>query len=717
MNKKIVGSVALAAVAALGLTACSEKRDPNTIDAVIVYKTNSGMTYRQEDSTTLLNGKTYQRGDLLPMWEELEKKFGVKFNDAADYSQDSTKGTVTKFMQDNYVAGGQKIELLMTMNSQTTEMANAEKLVPLSDHLDEMPNFKAYLESHPAVEAQLKQADGKIYNTPYFDGVDAVEKYYMINADYVKKLLDDEYPVSSMNTTTGDKELKVGTVYTAFYPEVAGSKVSVTNAAGTDAIDLVIGSSSQGKNAIEIQNNLSTKNGQTLVQALRDYIDDAYRYGDYEDLYPNRSDVFLSDSACYNVDDMVALWRCIKANPSYLTGGASNTINVFFPRSGEANRQRGVVELASAFGVRGMSAEKEKLYFDNEGELHDARIEKETYVALQKLNQIYQEGLIVPNYQSGAGGQPKNEWRKELLGNGTGAASYDYTGTTSPYVKEGTLSESYTAILPPAAKWDVDVDPNGDELTADFIHFTEDCRALKDGGWCIPSNYDYSDLSTLLKIMDYIFTDEGADLQDYGPNTTDFRAKVIEYDENGKRITTAAKDPDAMITVNGKDCVIISDKLMADITARNKNWNDYYRQFVGSTQGIGHIRSDGLDYQTTGKTLRDGMANVDSAIQAGSMYICRTDSTGTFYSCVPSSFALTQAQTNNINTYCKYFADCWKEDSGSNTAAYTKYVTDASTITDEQIAVILSETNVNPVNQYYLPAYKKAYEDSIGINK
>ena len=714
MKKKIIGSVALASIAALSLTAC-DNRDPNTIDAVIVYKSNSGMTYRQEDATTLVDGQSVKRGDLLPMWQELERKFGVKFNDASDYSQDSTKGTVTKFMQDGYVSGGQKVELLMTMNSQTTEMANAGKLVPLSDHLDEMPNFKAYLESHPSVEAQLKQANGKIYNTPYFDGVDNIEKYYMVNSDYLKKLLDDEYPVASMDSKA---EIISKQVYTAFYEDMKGRTIAIADQNGNFKALKVSESMTYG-NAVDAQKNAT--NGQEYVQALRDYIDAAYRYNDeLEAIYPNRSDVFLSASACYNVDDMVALWRCVRTNPQYLA--KVDSINVFFPRSGEANRQRGVVELLSAFGVRGMSAEKEKLYFDETGKLHDARIEGITYQGLQKLNQIYQEGLIVQNYSAGYGGQPKSEWRKALLEDGTGFASYDYTGTTSPYAVGP--SESYTAILPPAAIWQVGEagtdnstavtkGPDGKEIGAEFYHFTEDCRALKDGGWCIPNNYDYENLNTLLHIMDYMFCDEGADLQDYGPNTTDYRAKVIEYDENGNRITTAKSDPDAMISVNGNDCVIISDKVMKDITARNKNWNDYYRQFVGSTQGIGHIRSDGLDFQTIIPTLKEGMDNCTVAIQAGAMFICRTDSTGTYFSCVPSSFAINQSQQNQIDTNCQTFADAWKEDSGSNTAAYTKYVVTASEITDEAIRNILNKDDVDAVLQFYLPAYQQVYENSL----
>lgn len=706
MNKKILGAAALATLSTLGLASCGEKDNRPVIDAIILYKSDNGMTYRQPDSTELVNGAKVKTGDMLPTWVEIENKFGIRFNDAADYSQSSTKNAVNKYQQDGYKGvNGEAVDLVMSTNAQTKDMANVGKLIALSDYLDKMPNFAEYLANNPSIKAQLTQADGKIYSTPYFDGVDSVEKYLMMNADFVTELLDGDLP------TNLDTSAKVTKAYTEFYGNVSGQTVTVVNKEHNGTYELVIGDTT-ASSAVAAQDAKGELNGRNTVEALRAYIDEAYRYNDeLEALYPNRSDVFLSASACYNVDDLVALYRAVKANPRFLTG--TDTVNVFFTRSGEANRQKGVIELAQLFGVRGMSAEAEKFYFDADGELQDARINEDTYKAFQKLNQMYQEGLIVQNYDAGFGGTPKNEWRKEFLTKGTGFSSYDYTGTTSPYCGEGTATPNYTAVLPPVANWGVTEGPDGEELNT-FFHFTEDTRALKDGGWVVPNTCDPAILDTVLAIMDYMFTDEGADLQDYGPNTTDFRKAVTTYDEDGNRIDPNPNSTDdGVMIVNGKTSVVIADKVLQDMKARNKNWNDYYRQFVGSTQGIGHIRSDGLDYQNMGTSLQKGMENVSLAIEYGAMYITITSTTGTFFSCVPSTFALQSNETTLIDANCKYFADLYKEDSSNSTCGYTPLIKDASKISDSAIALILASANVDPVNQYYLTAYRRAYEESL----
>ena len=685
-----------------------------TIDSIILYKSSAGMTYRKDGATTLLNGNIYQKGDLLPMWEELEKEFSVEFSDVADYACNSIRDSINSYINNDYRGiNGEFVELLMATNENIEELYRLNKLLSLSDHLDKMPNFKKFLDDNPAIAAQLKQDDGKIYNTPYFNGANNLEKNLMINADYVKRLLDDEYSINNMDITANMTE-NLGNIYTAFYPNVSGQVVKVANYDCSGTYDLIIGTAKEGKNAIEIQNNLKTKNGLTLVEALRNYIDQAYRYNDeLKQLYPNRSDIFLSASACYNVDDMIALWRCIKANPSYLTNGEYNNIEVFFPRSGQSNRQKDVLQLLEAFGVRGMSSESDYLYFANDGLLHDARIEEDTYKALQKLNEIYQEGLIVPNYQSGAGGQTKNEWRSYLLANGTGVVSYDYVSTTASYVGEDSKSSSYTVILPPVAKWDVDHDPNYESLNSNYFHFSESLEGLKSGGFCIPSNNDYYDIDQLFIILDYMFTDEGSDLANYGPNTIDYRAEVTLYDDNRNRVSNAINNPNGMISIAGEDYIKISDKLLEDIEKNNINYKDYYQRYVGCQFPIGYNFSYGLSYQFLTPSLQNGINNVKKAINCGGMYTLNISDTSSFYSAVPLKFDITPEEQMNIDAYCKYFADCWKEDSATNVCGYTKFITNSSSITDEAIAYILSVENVDPIRIYYLAYYQKAYDKSI----
>ena len=50
------------------------------------------------------------------------------------------------------------------------------------------------------------------------------------------------------------------------------------------------------------------KNGETLTRTFVQYIKDNYDYA-------SPSELFLGEKAAYDIDELVALMRCIKANP------------------------------------------------------------------------------------------------------------------------------------------------------------------------------------------------------------------------------------------------------------------------------------------------------------------------------------------------------------------------------------------------------------------
>ena len=62
------------------------------------------------------------------------------------------------------------------------------------------------------------------------------------------------------------------------------------------------------QNIVELQNALSVKNGETLTKTFIQYIKDNYDYA-------SPSELFLGEKAAYDIDELVALMRCIKANP------------------------------------------------------------------------------------------------------------------------------------------------------------------------------------------------------------------------------------------------------------------------------------------------------------------------------------------------------------------------------------------------------------------
>lgn len=606
-----------------------------TVNIVVNYKGQSGISYRQDASYLGVNGKTYVKGDLLPVWEEVQKKFNVKIVDSTDYSKADdnsqfdalTANQAGKFKD----ANGNQVELVNGKPEKMSPAAERGELLAISDYLDQMPNFRAWLQKNKAVKQELQATDGKIYFAPYFDGKDDIEKMFLMNTTMVAKLLDSD-------TTTYDNNVTINNFYDAQVGGMSNEKITVVNKAGTGVEEITVNFTA-ANNPVTLQNALQTKNGVNLVKVLKDHIDAVYgAYIGEGKLYSKRSEIFTSQSACYNADELIALMRCAKANPKLLTGG--NEIHVLFPRTNEANRQRQILEFAQIWGVRGLSSEKDKLYFTPDGTLMDGRTQTATYDALELLNKLYKEQLIEQNYLSGYGGASKGDYRNAYMMAGTGFMNYDYNATSTVYDKTGTSTsktEGYMPILPPVVKWE--------DGSNKYIRFSEDVRELKTGGWCIPNNCDADARDAALKIMDYFFSEEGANLQDYGPNTTDY--------------------VDGTIDLAGKSYPKISEKLRTAMGTQN--WNDFYRKYVGATHGIGHVRSAGLDYQVTAPSGQIGLTNIQNAIKLGAMKIAT--STGAednddnyFYQTVFTNWSISTTADTAITSGTADMIALWREE-------------------------------------------------------
>ena len=127
---------------------------------------------------------------------------------------------------------------------------------------------------------------------------------------------------------------------------------------------------------------LTTVTGVDAVNMLRDYIDVAY--GGYYGT--NRADLFIGQNAAWDADELVALLRCVVANPQTLNG--KDSVEGLFSRE-DNNNQRKIDMFRFAgtlFGVRGLESRQDYLYVGHDGKLHDARQEEATYVALERMN-------------------------------------------------------------------------------------------------------------------------------------------------------------------------------------------------------------------------------------------------------------------------------------------------------------------------------------------
>ena len=130
---------------------------------------------------------------------------------------------------------------------------------------------------------------------------------------------------------------------------------------------------------------------------------------------------------------------------------------------------------------------------------------------------------------------------------------YDYNATSSPFNNDVAKDSkgAMQPVLPPVVKWSAGKDlkyqatVNGEvvNLKDKYFHFSESNRALKSGGWCIPASSDNKD--SAIALMDYLFSEEGAYIQDFGPD--------------GGKFWTLADAKTATIAVVGDTLTAVTD--------------------------------------------------------------------------------------------------------------------------------------------------------------
>ncbi len=726
MIKKLL-AVVLTTAAVIGLTSCG--KDPvvkNSDDDYtlslngadnLATKVNLGVNLNYNgtagisslQTTFTVGDKTYSKNDLLPTWVAIGEKLNIQFTDKADYTKKNNADIYTS------VKEGTDADLLALATDSMNEYAANGKVLALNKYFGYMPNFVNLLKKSPSLANQMRSADGNIYFTPYFDGFDSIEKMFLMNTDYVKALLDESpvyytdaktttyRPYGSLDTET----VLTASDYKAYIPSLRNEKIAVANANGVGHSEITV-SIASGKDIISRMNAVSTKNGANLVAEFKAYIDAVY--GEYigaGKTFAQRSDIFTSAQAVYNADELVALLRCVKTNPKYLAN--KTNINPFFTRSGEANRQHSAQSLAQIWGVRGTDSEKDKLYFDAKGNLVDGRTQNDLYNALDNVNKLYKEGLIVTEFYKGYGNSAKGLWSENLLKTGEGFMSYDYNATQTVYTesyKGSTFAatKSYMPVLPPVAKWnDGGKNIDGTENPYDYFHFSEDSRQLKSGGWCVPVSAarTQDQLKRALTLMDSMF-DRGvsggkgiADIQDFGPDN--------EYYRNG---TMTLKD--------GQVVVNIADSLWTRMAATGKGWNDYYRFYVGSTNTVGHVRSDGLDYQATSLPGRYGISNIQLATGAGTMAIAKSAAKNSFYLSVPTTWGLDADTLAAIaaNEKVTKLSNFWRE-SGTDISTFSLVICEGFGSSQNIPTIKEIQGYFKESNNLYLASYADYYTANI----
>ena len=569
---------------------------------------------------TLADGKTYNTGDLKPTWQELEKILNVKFENQYQ-GNNSTKEW--EFWKDRL----NEIDMVSGTASTLTENGTAGKLVNIAEYLDSMPNFKAYLEKNPIVRLSITgsttgASKGAIYFSPYFDGVNDIERMPLMRVDWVQKLLDGEgefTAAASANTKTP--------VYTPYMPTSGKVEVEVVKKDGS-GVEKVTKDYDKAGNIVQKMNDAGSVSGVEAVNMLRKYIDEAYNgyYG------TNRSDLFVGQNAAWDADELVALLRCVTANAQTLNG--TDEINGLFSREDNNTQRR--VDLfrfaGSLFGVRGLESRQDYLYVGNDNKLHDARQEAATYEALQKMNDMASEGLIAKSFVDTAEVNSSKQLETDL-----GFMSYDYNQTQTLLNKtklQGDQGEKYMAVMVPVAKWN---DGTGDQ----YMRFTESWRSVKTDGWAISKagvGDDKNKLNAALSLIDYAYSPEGQILMSYGPDAF---------------IKTKADGSYETFNFNGEQWPVIAEATEAELWDKaGGNYTNYARMYLGST--LSFVKSQAFEYQCTHEVGKEGAGYISNAIALGTIKHPELAlASNPWYTSVPTVLPNSKVENDQIATFAE----------------------------------------------------------------
>ncbi len=587
--------------------------------------TKTGLFFDAEvagSGVTLADGKTYNAGDLKPTWVEVQNKLGMVFEDKYQGNSASKEFDYWKEQLD-------QVDMVSGTAIKLNANGVAGSLVNIAEYMDAMPNFKAYLDANPIVRMSITgdTDTGAIYYSPYFDGVNDIERMPLMRVDWVVKLLDGEGEF-----TAAASKQTAAPVYQPYMPTTGKVEVDVVKADGS-GVEKVTKDYDAAGNIIDKMNAAGAMDGVAAVNMLRTYIDTAY--GGYYGTA--RSDLFVGQNAAWDADEMVALLRCVVANSQTLNGTGS--IQGLFSREEDNNQRR--VDLfrfaGTLFGVRGLESRMDYLYVGNDGQLHDARQEEAAYKALDRMNALVQEGLISKAFVDSS-----KESSATYLENDLGFMSYDYNQTqtlmNNTKLQEG---EKYMAVMVPVARWD---DGTGEQM----MRFTESWRSVKTDGWAISKagvGSDTDKLHAALALIDYAFSEEGQILMSYGPD---------------------AFIGDGTFNFNGKEMPVIAQATYDELWDKaGGNYTNYARQFLGST--LSFAKSQAFEYQCTSEVGKEGAGHISTAIALGVIKhpeLAVADNQ--WYSIVPTSLPNTTAENDMIASYSDLASKFSQQKEGSN---------------------------------------------------
>ena len=656
-------------------------QDTKGLDVSVNYNGTEGITLLVESFNNSVENKTYKKGELLPTWAAFAKGAKTSIRDAADYTQNTNDLDYSKIKSNSWNSNNdssQKVDLFYNSTGNINKMVEAGQAQDLTTYINggKMPNFKEWLNNNKIIKDAI-QINGKIYYTPYFDGYNYIERQLVVDSTLAFQVLDQASFELFDQTVAGkgaaSNQLQENEYQPFVYEMNGDTKVNYAGATkevevSKNAKKATITVKGNVENIISQQNALLSAEGGTtgkaLAEQLHTYLTNVY--GDNigaDKTFKNYTDIFCGESAAYTADELIALMRVIKANPGVISGvfdangqltaaGDTNKeIEILVPRGAEKSRVQNILMFSEIWGIQGLDGENDTLYFDSNGTISDAKATKQSYDALQYLHQLYDEGLIVGEFWMKASTMDKNYYvdkyiGKQKNGGGYGFMLYDYSATqgqqntrdengigvvdskrdgafanTSVGQTFGNYTVGVMPIVAPLTYWankgsaaDNYLASITDRTNKTLMRYYDSNRALKKNSWIIPSTSDNKEVAA--RLMDYIFSEEGANIQDFGPSaywdgTQEFKGKT------NPNLSAAAMSMVANRT--GGDCF------------------SFWRGYVGSSHGIGHVRSDYLNYLFMHKITRIGDKHVGDAIASGVLGLATLVDNPTWGSSVPTA--------------------------------------------------------------------------------
>lgn len=533
------------------------------------------ITYQQSTPLVLPDGTVISQGQLKPTWQYIQEKLGIQLNDVTIQDQSAGEmidvSAATSF-NNAVVFGGNSIAGdLMNYGAQGY-------MVRLSDRLDQMPNFAAYLAANPNIAKAITAYDGGIYHVPYAAELDNYARVFAARETWVTALLDSDAALEAETNT-------LTPAYEGYWDR-------------------------QATNVIDLQNAAAA--GTLTRDVARDTLL-AYIAETYPDL-AKPSDLYLNATAKYDMDELVALLRVIELSPNTLTKVTTGkvvegaVISPFFVR--QSSYREDVLRLITYWGgqrVHGSDSYAARFYLDADGELQFSYSEDDFLDGVGYLADLYAEGLFHSEF---ADLSTSDNFRNPMLTMDAVEGHQQFGFMTLDWIASTTAANpDVVAMLPPLTTVGSD----------EFIYFNENTRVIKPDGWAISTAASPEEINAALTLFDYFFSEEGNVTQNYAP-------------------PYGLAEGEVYVAPDGTEYPKFNQWLIdGSCELKSCDMSGYLRDFIGSQIPIGYQKEIGFELQTTTNRGWDAWALWIGANVASTSY----EAENPLFRLVPPVFSLT----------------------------------------------------------------------------